>query len=164
MEHNKNRRPRVMAISSGGGHWVELRRIRPAWVGCDVTYVTTHQGYRAEVEAELDPEGARVQFFKVLEANRWRKFRLLGQLLGVLWILIIVRPEVIVSTGASAGYFAIRFGKMLFGARTIWIQSIADTESVSLSGEFVKQHADLWLTQWEHLAKEDGPLYYGSVI
>lgn len=164
MGQKTGQRPRVLAISSGGGHWIELRRIRPAWAGCDVAYVTTHQGYRAEVEAEPDPEGARIQFFQVLEANRWRKIRLMQQLLGVLWVLIRVRPQVIVSTGASAGYFALRFGKLFFGARTIWIQSIADTESVSLSGQFAEKHADLWLTQWPHLAREGGPFYHGSVL
>ena len=154
--------PRVLAISSGGGHWVELRRLRAAWAGCDVTYVTADPGYRAEVEA--DPEGARIRFFSILEANRWQKIRMLGQLLGILWILLRVRPEVIVSTGSSPGYFAFRFGRMFFKARTIWIQSIADTEGVSLSGQLAGKHADLWLTQWKHLAKPEGPHYRGSVL
>ncbi len=28
---------------------------------------------------------------------------------------------------------------------------------MSLSGRMVKPYADLWLTQWEHLSKHDGP-------
>jgi UDP-N-acetylglucosamine:LPS N-acetylglucosamine transferase len=155
---------RVLAISSGGGHWVELRRLRAAWSGCDVAYATAHPGYRAEVEAEPDPGGGRVRFFSFLEANRWQKVRMIGQLAGIIWILIRVRPHVIVSTGSSPGFFAVRLGRMLLGSRTIWIQSIADTEGMSLSGQLAGKHADLWLTQWEHLAKPEGPHYHGSVL
>ena len=163
---SRQSRQRVLAISSGGGHWIELRRLRPAWQGCNVTYATAHPGYREEVEAEPDPEGARVRFFWFPEANRWQKLRLAGQLLTIIWILIRVRPQVIVSTGSSPGYFAVRLGRMLLGARTIWIQSIADTEGMSLSGQLAGKHADLWLTQWAHLAQKEknGPRCEGSVI
>ena len=72
-------------------------------------------------------------------------------------------PDVIVSTGAAPGYFAIRFGRLL-GIKTIWIDSIANAEELSMSGQKAGKHADLWLTQWKHLAKPQGPLYYGNVI
>ena len=32
---------KVMAVASGGGHWVELRRIMPAFAGTEVFYVST---------------------------------------------------------------------------------------------------------------------------
>ena len=28
----------------------------------------------------------------------------------------------------------------------------------------IKGKADLWLTQWPHLAKDGGPQYFGSVL
>jgi hypothetical protein len=75
------------------------------------------------------------------------------------------RPDVVISTGAASGYFALRIGK-LFGAKTIWLDSIANAEELSLSGAKVQKHADLWLTQWEHLAnpQEGGPEYKGAVL
>lgn len=73
------------------------------------------------------------------------------------------RPEVIISTGAAPGYLGLRIGKW-FGARTIWIDSIANAEKLSLSGQLVRNCADLWLTQWPHLARQDGPLFRGSVL
>ncbi|MBZ0171717.1 MAG: hypothetical protein K8E66_05000, partial [Phycisphaerales bacterium] len=73
------------------------------------------------------------------------------------------RPGVIISTGAAPGYFAFRIGKLL-GAHTVWIDSIANVERLSMTGELVRTHADLWLTQWEHLATPSGPSFRGSVI
>jgi UDP-N-acetylglucosamine:LPS N-acetylglucosamine transferase len=78
-------------------------------------------------------------------------------------ILLVERPDVIVSTGAAPGYFALRLGKFL-GLRTIWVDSIANVERLSLSGQRVGRFADLWLTQWPHLAAAGGPSYHGSVL
>ena len=69
----------------------------------------------------------------------------------IAWIIGRVRPDVILTTGAAPGYFAIRIGKLI-GARTMWLDSVANVEQLSLSGERVGKHADLWLTQWPHLA------------
>ena len=64
---------------------------------------------------------------------------------------------------AAPGYFAIRFGKWL-GCRTIWIDSIANVEQLSMAGQLVKPYADLWLTQWSHLAGAEGPHFMGAVL
>ena len=99
----------------------------------------------------------------IVEANRWQKLRLLKQLVQLLLIFITVRPDAVITTGAAPGYFALRLGK-LFGARTVWVDSIANAEQMSLSGQQVRKYADLWLTQWEHLSGEGGPAFLGSVI
>ena len=163
----KQRPLRVLALASGGGHWVQLRRMRPAWNDCDVAYATTHPGYRAELEQDGSGAGTP-RFYTFPDANRWQKFRLLQQLIVVAWIVIRERPDVIVSTGASAGYFALRIGKRL-GTRTAWVDSIANAEELSLAGLRVALYADLWLTQWPHLAGNASrglrsPRYFGAVL
>ena len=151
--------PRILAIASGGGHWVQLRRMRAAWGGCGVVWVTTHPGYRAEIEADAGD----ARFYAVIDANRWQKARLIRQFWQILRIVLRERPQVVVTTGAAPGYFAIRLGRM-FGARTIWIDSIANAEELSLSGRKAGPYADLWLTQWPHLEREGGPQYWGAVL
>lgn len=161
-------RPRVLALASGGGHWVQLLRVRPAWAGCDVAYATTHADYEKDVRAEDGSAGAPApRFYTFPDANRWQKVRLLRQLIVVASILLRERPQVVISTGASAGYFALRIAKYL-GCRTIWIDSIANAEELSLAGTWVRPFADLWLTQWPHLARSDGsrpaPRCLGAVL
>jgi len=78
-------------------------------------------------------------------------------------IVMRQRPEIVLSTGAAPGYFAIRFAKLL-GAHTIWIDSIANVERLSRAGACVEPYADLWLTQWQHLALDPGPIFRGAVL
>ena len=147
---------RVLFISSSGGHWVQLLRLRPAFVGWHQFYASTDAGYRSTIDSEA-------RFFGVPEATRWSKRRLVHQALVVLWILLRVRPHVVISTGASAGFFALLFARF-FRKKTIWVDSIANVDELSLSGQQVGRFADLWLTQWEHLARPGGPHYFGSVV
>ena len=83
--------------------------------------------------------------------------------LSVLGTVLKVSPNVIVTTGAAPGFFALFFGKLL-GMKTIWIDSIANVHEVSMSGRKVARFADLYITQWEHLARDEGPYYFGSVV
>ena len=154
----------ILAIASQGGHWVQLRRMRAAWDGCRAIYVTTQSGYREEV-ARTEPDAV---FLTVPDASLWQKLRLIWQALSVAWILLRYRPHAIVTTGAAPGYFAVRIGRLL-GARTVWVDSIANGESLSLSGSKAGPHASMWLTQWPHLATPDdaqssGPRYRGASI
>lgn len=150
------RKTKILAISSGGGHWVQLLRLRPAFAGCDVVFATVKEGYRAD----LDP-GA--EFRLIPDANRWNKIGVLRALYAVFRLVWRERPDVVISTGAAQGYLAIRIGR-LYGARTVWLDSIANGEELSLSGQKAGPHSTLWLTQWAHLARPEGPHYGGSVL
>jgi len=152
---SKGRPTKILAIASGGGHWIQLLRLRPAFLGADITYASVNAALAADVQGH--------RFYRFPDANRQQKWALLRQILRIGWILLRVRPDVIVSTGASCGYVAIRIGRVL-GARTLFIDSIANAERLSLSGQLARRHANLMLTQWPHLAAPGGPKHEGSVL
>jgi UDP-N-acetylglucosamine:LPS N-acetylglucosamine transferase len=148
-------RQRVLAVASGGGHWVQLLRITPAFSEHDLAFITTIES--------CQPDVGSARFYVVNDASRWNKWGLLRMGLRVAWIMAKERPDVVVSTGAAPGFFAVRLGKLL-GARTVWVDSMANVEQLSLSGQKIRRHADLWLTQWPHLANPDGPYFSGAVL
>lgn len=147
--------PKILAISSGGGHWVQLLRLRPAFEGAHVIFATVKEGYRADVEG--------CEFRVIADGNLSNKWALVKSASSIIRLLLVERPDTVISTGAAPGYFAIRFGKLL-GMRTVWVDSIANADELSMSGKKAGGCADLWLTQWAHLAAENGPKHYGSVL
>lgn len=134
---------------------MQLMRVRGAFSGAQTTYVTVRKSYRVDVPGN--------DFYTVRDASRWNKFAMMLQILQLAWILLRLRPNVVITTGAAPGYWAIRIGKLL-GAKTCWIDSIANVESVSLSGQLAGPYSDLWLTQWAELEADAGPVFRGSVI
>jgi UDP-N-acetylglucosamine:LPS N-acetylglucosamine transferase len=151
----ERKRKKLLAVASGGGHWVQLLRLRPAFIDCEVVFVTVDQAYRADVHDH--------KFYSISDATRRTVSRLVRATLEVFWIICKERPDIVISTGAAPGYLAIRVGK-LFGARSVWVDSIANAEQLSMSGAMAGRYADLWLTQWPDLAKPDGPHYRGAVL
>lgn len=147
--------PKVLAISSGGGHWIQLMRIRPAFAASDVVYATVADAYAADVDG--------YSFVTVPNGNIWSAWGLLRSALGVAWLMLRLRPDVVVTTGAAPGYFAVVFGRLI-GARTLWLDSMANAEGLSMSGRRARKFADLCLTQWRHLSGDGGPDFRGAVF
>lgn len=148
------KRIRVLAVASGGGHWVQLLRLRPAWDGCDVSYATVH------ADSAVDVGGA--PFHTFTDASRKDFWRLGLVAVQMLAIVVRVRPDVVITTGAAPPLFALLFGR-LFGARTLWIDSIANGEVLSSSGKLAARVATRRVTQWPELSRGDVG-YWGSVL
>lgn len=146
---------KLLAIASGGGHWVELIRLRPSFEGHETIYVTVSEAYREDV--------GEAKFYTVRDATRWNKLGLLVLAAQITWIMLRERPDAVVSTGAAPGYFAIRLARLV-GARTVWLDSIANVNRLSMSGERAGRSCDLWLTQWPHLARTGGPEFRGQIL
>lgn len=151
----RGHRPKVLAISSGGGHWVQLCRVAEAFEGADVVFATVKPEYRE------DRPGDRV--YVVSDATRWDRLRLVLCALQIVRILWIERPSVVVTTGAAPGGLAIVLARLV-RARTLWLDSIANVEELSMTGRRASRLATVCLTQWSHLAEPDGPEYAGAVF
>lgn len=135
---------------------MQMLRLRDAFHGQDVTYVSVHADYAADVPGS--------KFYKVSDVSRFNGARLLLVVIQFLIIIIRVRPTVVVTTGSAPGLLAIAIAKTIFRIRTVWIDSIANCEQLSSSGVQARRFADRWLTQWPHLATADGPQYWGAVL
>ena len=149
------KRRKILAVASAGGHWVQLSRLYPLFKEHDVQFVTTMKGSAAPVQ------GMTVTIVK--DASRQDKLGLLMLTAQLVSLLVRHRPQIVISTGAAPGYLALRLGKV-FGARTIWIDSIANVEELSLSGKMASGCADLWLTQWPHLLKRYDKLQFKGAV
>lgn len=156
MTQVKPQKLRVLMVSSCGGHWIQMNRLKPAFAGEELFFASTESAY-----SQFNPEHP---FFYIPEASRTSSpWRILHQAYAVWRVLRSVRPDIIVTTGAAAGFFAVYIGRKL-GIKTVWVDSIANVDEVSLSGNKAAKHADLFITQWEYLAQPGGPEYHGAVI
>ncbi|MGP1358347.1 UDP-N-acetylglucosamine--LPS N-acetylglucosamine transferase [Roseicyclus sp.] len=147
-------RPVILAVSSGGGHWIQLQRLAPAFAGAEVHYATTDL-------SAAEAADARVHVYP--DANKDTPLRLVACLLRMAWIVLRVRPDVVVSTGAAGGFLAIRLARLV-GARTMFIDSIANARELSISARLALGVADRVLSQWPRVAELTGAEYRGAVI
>ncbi len=146
---------KLLAISSPGGHWIQLNRLcKQLENRYDIIY--------AMPDALFKPQ-QNTRVYSIIDVSADDKWRLLPCALQVLYILLKERPKAILSTGAAPGAVAIGLGKLL-GIRTIWVDSIANVKQLSRAGRLVQKHADVFLTQWQHLSDGQTVLFKGAVL
>ncbi|MBE1281854.1 MAG: hypothetical protein GJ676_00945 [Rhodobacteraceae bacterium] len=155
MRDRNHKKPVVLAVSSGGGHWVQMQHLSPAFAGADLHYATT------DVSAKDRLTTARVHIYP--DANKDTPLRLLACFVRLAWIVARVRPDVVISTGAAGGFLAIRLARLI-GARTMFIDSIANARTLSISARLSMGVADRVLSQWPTVARTSGAEYRGAVI
>jgi|TARA_R110001583_G_scaffold79835_3_gene215264 UDP-N-acetylglucosamine:LPS N-acetylglucosamine transferase len=145
---------KILVIASAGGHWKELMLLRPAFESQNVKYVTTMAG--------LPEQNGITNYSLVCDSNKDKKLRTIYSFIQMIGVFTRFWPDVVITTGAAPGLLGLVLGKLFF-KKTIWIDSVANAEELSLSGKISRKFADVVLTQWEQLADEKVQ-YKGSVF
>ena len=146
---------KVIAVASIGGHWIQLLRIaRPMEEHYEIVYVSTHPKCATMVEGQ--------KFFQTTDFSRSDAWKLIPSFFRAIITIRQEKPDAIITTGAAPGLVFLLAGKLL-GRKTIWIDSIANTERLSASGRIASWFASRSYTQWEDLAT--GKIQYaGNVL
>ena len=134
----------VCLVASAGGHLSQALMLAPVWQGYRVVAVSTGPAVRRSLEAIGST-------YIVGECNHQHIIRTLLVAFRCLAVVIRERPDVVISTGAAAGFLVCFWGKLL-GAKVVWVDSIANANGLSMSGRMVRPFADLVLSQWPDVA------------
>jgi UDP-N-acetylglucosamine:LPS N-acetylglucosamine transferase len=119
--------------------------------------------YVTSVRALAEKLVQRGPVYVIGECNRQHPLRVLGVLVRSLRVVMKERPDVVITTG-SLPLAMVCLSAKLFGAKIVWIDSIANVERFSVSGRLVRHFVDLFLTQWPELAQEYKNVEYAGAI
>ena len=136
---------------------LRLLEMSNSWPQLPSFYVTTLEAL-AEKLVQQGP------VYVIGECNRQHPLKALGVLIRSLKIVIKERPDVVITTG-SLPLAMVCLSAKLFGAKIVWIDSIANIEHFSLSGRMILHFADLFLTQWPELSQGYKKVeYVGAIV
>lgn len=134
---------------------MQLLRLRDAFTDYNTAYVSMFENYSSAVP------GARL--YTVPDASRFSKASFAKVAFRALAIMLKERPHAIVTTGSAPMLFFILLGRLM-GSRTLWIDSIANSECMSSSGRVARHIAHRTISQWPDVATREGVEYWGSVL
>ena len=132
---------KVCIISSCGGHLTEVRCLRSAYSECEHFYVLNDR-------VLLPPDMVGKTRFIAHSERDWKFLLNLWEAFLILWS---ERPSVILSTGAGPVVpFAI-VGRLLFGTRIVFVETITRIHRPSMTGRVMYRLAHKFFYQWESL-------------
>ena len=135
---------KILAIASIGGHWIQMLRIARAMEEhYEMLYISTHPKCAAMVEGK--------KYYLTTDFSRSDAWKLIPEFVRQLRIIWKEKPDAIITTGAAPGLICV-FAGWLLRRKTIWIDSIANANHLSLSGRLAALFVSRVYTQWPHLA------------
>lgn len=148
---------KLALVCSSGGHLFELYCLGSFWKDNDRFWISFPTD-----DAKTLLENEKV-FWAYFPTSR-NVANLIKNLYLALTLLPKQKPDVIISTGAGVAVPFIIAGKLL-KIRTVYLESIARNQKLSLSGRLVYPIVDEFLVQWPELAvKYKKAKYQGRVI
>ena len=148
---------KICLVASAGGHLAQMQALGAAWKGSTICWVTS-----LEVGADrLRKEGTT---YVVGECNRHQPINTLKVAWNCFRVAWKEHPQVVLSTGAAPGFLVCLFAR-IFGSKIVWIDSIANTRKLSMSGQLIRPFASLVISQWpEVAARYPNVEYCGEIL
>jgi UDP-N-acetylglucosamine transferase subunit ALG13 len=144
---------RICLAASGGGHVRQLLDLEPVWSAHDHFFITEDTALGETLAC--DHRTHFVPHFAWGQARFGAPFRMLWtawrSLLRTAAIIWRERPDIVVSTGAGAVFFAVLWGRLL-GARILIVESFARFDHPSLFGRIAAPFAHDMVIQSRNLA------------
>lgn len=152
---------KVIFAASSGGHVAEILKLEKLFKEYEYLLVTEKtnvtQKFKDKYNIKYLKYGPNKNFFKYV-------YNIIYNLVVCIKIVKEFRPDTVVSTGAQIGGFVCYIGKF-FGAKVIYIESLAKTQTLSKTGNNVYKIADKFYVQWKSLEeKYDKAEYLGRLI
>ena len=144
---------KVMFIASTGGHLVELLQLSDCFSRYDYCLVTE----KNKSNMNLKKKYKRVYWlvggtYSSLLGKLIYPFKLLINCFISLYLMIKVKPDVVVSTGAHNTGPMCCLAK-LFKKKVIFIETFANSDKPTRCGRIVYKFADVFIVQWESMKK-----------
>ncbi|MCK5150917.1 MAG: hypothetical protein KAQ65_03710 [Candidatus Thorarchaeota archaeon] len=153
---------KVMFVTGSGGHTKRIIQLSKQ-ISAEKVFVVPY-------ESTLTKKKIGSNYISVLSPRYKAKsniiltiIRTLFLFLHSLFILIITKPNVAISTGSGLTYPIFMMAKLL-RIKTVYIESPSRVYAPSKAGMLLLGKVDLWLSSWPELARRyDGVEYMGLI-
>ncbi|NSM83100.1 polysaccharide biosynthesis protein [Enterococcus faecalis] len=149
---------KICFTSSSGGHLEELLKLKNLMDQHNSIILTEHTPYKIETEYKT---------YYLRQINRCESFfmgHILVNFFKSLKVLLLEKPDFILSTGALATVPICCLGKLL-GIKVIYIESFAKVNSKTRTGQLMYHIADQFYVQWESMLKlYPNAIYKGALF
>lgn len=136
---------KILIVGSSGGHLLQVLRVSEILEDFELVWVCFD---KPDARYFLSKYKTYWCYFPVTR-NLWNFIK---NTLQAIKVLYKERPSFVLSSGAAVAipYFCL---SKLFGIKTVYIESFTRVVDGSMTGRFVYPITDLFLYQWESLAK-----------
>ena len=151
---------KVLFISSTGGHLNELLQLKSLFSNYDYLLVTEKDKSTISLKDKYNVKylvyGTRKNLFSYF-------FKFIFNFIKSFIIFIKFKPDVIITTGAHT-CVALIFIAKLFKKKSIYIETMANRKTKTMTGKIVEKWVTYFVVQWEDMKNLYEDSVYGGLI
>lgn len=157
---NKKKK-KVMFISSTGGHLSEMLELSDLFKYYETTIITEKTKSNLYLKDKYNSVyylvyGTKSHFFTYI-------FKFIYNFFKSFYLFLKIKPDVIITTGTHTTVSMCYIGK-LFRKKIIFIETLANRTTKTMSGAMIYPIADYFIVQWESMLKLYPKAIYGGFI
>lgn len=149
-----DRKPRLCLVSSSGGHWEQLQKLKPLFDKYDGCLVT---------EKTQFPADARYFMIQTDLKDKLMIFKMIVNTLRAIRVWIKEKPDFIITTGTLVAY-PFYLMSILFRKKFVFIETFGRADMPTVAGRLMEKHSDLFIVQWETQVKHYKKAIYGGCL
>ena len=153
---------KVLFISSTGGHLAEMLQLSPMFEKYDYQIITEKTKSNISLK-EKYPNHVHYLVYGTKRNFLIYPFKLLYNSFKSLYFYLKFRPDAIITTGTHTAGPMCCIGKIL-GSKVIYIETLANMKTKTVTGRLIYHFADLFVVQWESMLKLYPKAVYGGWI
>jgi len=150
----KKKNIKICLISSSGGHYEQLKMLKPLEKKYNVFWITEKTDYFSHADYFLLQTGMKDKFYLIKTIINFIKS---------VYIWIKERPDYIVTTGTMI-VFPMAFIAKILKKKLIFIETFARVYDGTRAGKILYKYSDLFIIQWESLKEIYPKAVYGGSI
>ncbi len=158
----KRKRKKILFISSTGGHLSEMLQLEDLFSKYDYHIITEKTKNNMSLR-EKYPNKVNYLVYGTKRNFIIYPFRLIYNSFKSLYFYFKIRPSAIITTGAHTAGPMCCIGK-IFGSKIIYIETLANMHTKTITGRLIYHFADLFIVQWESMLKLYPKAVYGGWI
>lgn len=145
---------KICLVSSSGGHWEQLKKLKPL--------VDKYGGFYVTERTPFVEDGPYLMVQTDLR-ERLMPLKMLANALHALAIWARERPDVVITTGTMVAY-PFYLLAVLLRKKFVFIETFGRSNEPTVAGKLMQRRADLFFVQWESQKRfYDNAIYVGCL-
>ena len=147
--------PKICFVSSSGGHWEQLQKLKPL--------ADKYEGFFVTEKTQLDAPLASYFMMQTDLKDKLMPFKMLVNSVKALKIWIKEKPDLIITTGTMVAY-PFYLLSIICKKKFIFIETFGRANMPTVAGKLMEKHSDLFIVQWETQKKHYKKAIYGGCL
>lgn len=147
--------PKICFVSSSGGHWEQLQKLKPL--------ADKYSGFFVTEKTQFETPLASYFMIQTDLKDKLMPFKMIVNSFRALKIWIKEKPDVIVTTGTMVAY-PFYLLSIVCKKKFVFIETFGRANMPTVAGKLMEKHSDLFIVQWETQKKFYKKAIYGGCL